>query len=115
MYEHVLRRMQRAVKAGKIRFRRHALEELANEGFVPHDAVNCIITGQIVEDQFDLVYQQTKLPSGEWFPAVIRLNADGDGSAFFGLNWDVVFDFREYKKFATQGDEYKLTNPAKKP
>lgn len=60
MYEHVLRRMQRAVKAGKIRFRRHALEELANEGFVPHDAVNCIITGQIVEDQFDLVYQQTK-------------------------------------------------------
>ena len=39
-----------------------------------------------------LVYQQTKLPSGEWFPAVIRMNADGDGSAFFGLNWDVVFD-----------------------
>ena len=60
MYEHVLRRMRRAVKAGKIRFRRHALDELANEGFVPHDAVNCILTGEIVGDQFDPDYQQLK-------------------------------------------------------
>lgn len=62
-----------------------------------------------------LVYQQTKQPSGEWFPTVIRLNADGDGSAFYGLNWDVVFEFRDYRKFNTTGEQYKLTAPEKKP
>lgn len=62
-----------------------------------------------------LVYQQTKLPSGEWFPTVIRMNADGDGSAFFGLNWDVVFEFSDYRKFQAIGDQYKLNTPEKKP
>ena len=60
-----------------------------------------------------LVYQQTKLPSGEWFPAVIRLNADGDGSAFYGLNWDVVFEFTGYQEFNTKGA--KSIPPAKQP
>ncbi len=44
-----------------------------------------------------LVYQQIKLLTGEWFPSVIRFNADGDGSAFYGLNWDVVFEFSNYQ------------------
>ena len=63
-----------------------------------------------------LVYQQTKLPSGEWFPAVIRMNADGDGSAFYGLNWDVVFEFTGYQQFNTISEKEKLiAPPAKKP
>ncbi len=63
-----------------------------------------------------LVYQQTKLPSGEWFPSVIRLNADGDGSAFYGLNWDVVFEFTGYQQFNTATEKEKLiTPPVKKP
>ena len=63
-----------------------------------------------------LVYQQTKQPSGEWFPTIIRLNADGDGSAFYGLNWDVVFEFKDYRKFKTGSEKEKIiTPPEKKP
>jgi VWFA-related protein len=61
-----------------------------------------------------LVYQQTKQPSGEWFPSVIRMNADGDGSAFFGLNWDVVFEFKDYKKFDTGSEKEKIITPSEK-
>ncbi|HEX4946570.1 MAG TPA: VWA domain-containing protein [Blastocatellia bacterium] len=60
-----------------------------------------------------LVYQQAKQPSGEWFPSVIRLNADGDASAFFGLNWDVVFEFRDYKRFDTGSEKEKIITPTK--
>ena len=59
-----------------------------------------------------LVYQQTKLPSGEWFPSVIRMNANGDGSAFYGLNWDVVFEFTDYQRFNTINV---FSPPEKKP
>lgn len=59
-----------------------------------------------------LVYQQIKLPSGEWFPSVIRMNADGDGSAFYGLNWDVVFEFTDYQRFNTINV---FSPPEKKP
>jgi VWFA-related protein len=62
-----------------------------------------------------LIYQQTKQPSGEWFPTVIRLNADGDASAFYGLNWDVVFEFKDYRKFNTMSDKEKIVTPEKKP
>lgn len=62
-----------------------------------------------------LVYQQTKQPGGEWFPTVIRMNADGDASAFYGLNWDVVFEFRDYRKFNTMGEKVTAVPPEKKP
>lgn len=60
MYEMVLRQMRRAVKAGKIRFTSHALDELALEGYFPVDAINCILTGEVIEDQFDPAYRQMK-------------------------------------------------------
>jgi VWFA-related protein len=62
-----------------------------------------------------LIYQQIKQASGEWFPTVIRLNADGDASAFYGLNWDVVFEFKDYRKFNTISDKEKIVTPEKKP
>ena len=61
-----------------------------------------------------LVYQQTKQPSGEWFPTVIRMNADGDASALFGLNWDVVFEFKDYKHFDTASEKEKILAPTEK-
>jgi VWFA-related protein len=61
-----------------------------------------------------LVYQQTKQPSGEWFPAVIRMNAGGDASAFYGLNWDVVFEFKDYRKFNTMSEKEKIITPPEK-
>jgi VWFA-related protein len=62
-----------------------------------------------------LVYQQSKQPTGEWFPAVIRLNADGDASAFFGLNWDVAFEFAGYQQFGATGEQSGDVKVKKKP
>ncbi len=61
-----------------------------------------------------LVYQQTKLPTGEWFPSVIRMNADGDASAFYGLNWDVVFEFSNYQQFNSATEKEKIIAPTEK-
>lgn len=52
--------MQEAARAGRVRFRSHALDELANEALSPDDAINCILMGAIVEDQFDVDYEEMK-------------------------------------------------------
>lgn len=61
-----------------------------------------------------IVYQQSKTPRGEWFPAVIRMNAAGDASALFGLNWDVVFEFTNYQQFNTTAEKEQLSAPSEK-
>jgi hypothetical protein len=60
MYEQVLRRMQSAARAGRIQFSRHALNELAMDDLSPKDAGNCILTGEIIEDQCDELYGEEK-------------------------------------------------------
>lgn len=60
MYEQGLLQMKRAAKAGKIRFVPHAVRELALDRLSPDDAVNCILTGEIVRDQYDPQHQQLK-------------------------------------------------------
>jgi hypothetical protein len=60
MYEQVLRRMRRAVKAGRVRFTSHALDEMEEDSLTAADAIHCILTGEIVEDQYDLRYDQMK-------------------------------------------------------
>jgi hypothetical protein len=60
-----------------------------------------------------LIYRQVKLPDGMWFPNLIRVNSAGDGSLFDGLNWDVLFEFSEYKHFTTTVEEIKIQDPKK--
>ena len=60
MYQQVLRQMQRAASAEKVLFRIHALKELARDRLSLDDAIHCILTGEIVEDQYDPAYQQLK-------------------------------------------------------
>ena len=48
-----------------------------------------------------LIYQQTKLANGAWVPSLMRINSGGNPSLFDGLNWDVVFEFDDYKQFRT--------------
>jgi hypothetical protein len=52
-----------------------------------------------------LVYEQERRPTGEWFPTLIRMNAGGISSLFNGLNWDVTFEFSEYKKFTSNAGD----------
>lgn len=54
-----------------------------------------------------LVYQQTRLPSGAWVPTLMRLNSGGNAALFDGLNWDVVFEFTDYKQFTTSVEDFK--------
>jgi hypothetical protein len=62
-----------------------------------------------------LIYQQMKLPSGLWFPNLIRVNSAGDGSLFDGLNWDVMFEFSDYKRFNASAEDVKIQGPSKQP
>jgi hypothetical protein len=60
-----------------------------------------------------LIYQQIRLPDGLWFPNLIRVNSAGDGLLFNGLNWDVEFEFNDYKRFSTTIEDVKLRDPIK--
>jgi hypothetical protein len=60
MYERIFRQMQKAVRAGRVFFTPHARTALRDDGFTADDALHCILTGEIVEDQFDLRYRQVK-------------------------------------------------------
>jgi hypothetical protein len=62
-----------------------------------------------------LIYQQVRLPGGVWFPNLIRVNAAGDYLLFDGLNWDVVFEFSDYKRFSTSVEEVNIQDPRKRP
>lgn len=60
MYAKILRQMRKAARAGHVNFRSHAFDEMSNDDLEPADAINCMLTGEIIEDQFDADYQQTK-------------------------------------------------------
>ncbi len=65
--------------------------------------------------QARVVYQQMKLPTGIWFPSLIRMNANGDESIFDGLNWDVEFEFSDYKHFTATSEDTKINDSKKHP
>jgi chlorite dismutase len=54
-----------------------------------------------------------RLPDGLWFPNLIRVNSAGDSLLFDGLNWDVLFEFNDYKRFSTTVEELKIQDPKK--
>lgn len=60
MYAQMLQQMQEAARTGKVQFTLHALHELAMDDLAPQDAVNCILTGEIIQDQYDALYRETK-------------------------------------------------------
>jgi hypothetical protein len=64
MYDKILRRMRKAARAGRVRFTDHATDEMGNEDLTRDDVVNGILTGEIIEDQFDIKYQDTKYVAG---------------------------------------------------
>ena len=38
----------------------------------------------------------------------MRINSGGNLMLFDGLNWDVVFEFADYKQFKTSADDLKI-------
>jgi hypothetical protein len=62
-----------------------------------------------------VIYQQVRLPTGVWVPSLIRMNAGGNGALFNGLNWDVMFEFSDYKRYSTDVEGVKLEKPKRHP
>jgi tetratricopeptide (TPR) repeat protein len=80
------------------------------EGWPASAAAFDLVQSTAPRDEAALIYQQTRLADGAWFPSVIRMNAGGRTDLFDGLNWDVVFEFSNYQRFNTSGSE-KLSSP----
>src|SRR2546425_7944743 len=60
MYDKILRQMRKAAQSKRIRFVPHALDELSKDNLAPKDAINCILTGEIIKDQYDDLYGEVK-------------------------------------------------------
>ena len=72
-----------------------------------------LISSTASANEAALIYQQERQTNGAWFPALIRMNARGRADLFNGLNWDVVFEFSNYRRFDTDATE-KLNRPSAK-
>ena len=62
-----------------------------------------------------IVYEQVRLPTGEWFPHYARMNSGGDPTLFNGLNWDLTFEFSDYKRFNTDIKQVEIKAPKQPP
>jgi len=87
------------------------------EGWLPSAAPTDKSKGQetITPPASAIVYEQARLPTGEWFPHYARMNSGGDETLFNGLNWDISFEFSDYKRFNTDIKQVEIEDPQKKP
>jgi hypothetical protein len=60
MYEKVLYEMRARVRLGRMAISIHTLDEMRDDELIPDDLKNCILTGRIVERQFDEDYAENK-------------------------------------------------------
>lgn len=60
MFDDILRRMRHLIRLGKLQVTPHAFTERQNDNLFIFDVEQCILTGQIVEQQRDLLLAQWK-------------------------------------------------------
>lgn len=60
MFDRLLRHIQAKVQAGEYRFTDHALDEAVEDGFLPTDVEQMILTGEIIERQKDRLSEEWK-------------------------------------------------------
>lgn len=53
MFEQILAEMQSAARARRVYLTEHARDEMADDGLNFGDVICCILTGEIIEQQFD--------------------------------------------------------------
>lgn len=85
------------------------------EGWPSSAAAFDLVQSTAPKDEAALIYQQTRQGDKTWMPSLIRMNAGGRADLFDGLNWDVVFEFSNYRQFNTQAEDAKIKGPAKTP
>jgi hypothetical protein len=86
------------------------------EGWLPSPAPPGNSKGQVAASPANsaIVYEQARLPTGEWFPHYVRMNSGGDQTLFNGLNWDLSFEFSDYKRFNTDVKQVEIDPPKQK-
>ncbi|MBS1790528.1 MAG: tetratricopeptide repeat protein [Acidobacteria bacterium] len=85
------------------------------EGWPASAAAFDLVQSTAPREEAALIYQQTRQGEKTWMPSLIRMNAGGRTDLFDGLNWDVVFEFSNYRQFNTQAEDAKIKAPAKTP
>ena len=63
MFAQILNEMQEAARYGRVYLTEHARDEMADDDLTFQDVINCILTGEIVEQQYDLKRQENKYVS----------------------------------------------------
>jgi hypothetical protein len=80
-----------------------------------HEAQDARPSHDSRQSEAAVIYQQVRLPAGVWVPSLIRMNAGGNSTLFNGLNWDVMFEFSDYKRYSTDVEGVQLEKPKKHP
>ena len=80
MFQKILSEMRDRVRAGQVAMSIHAIEEMQLDGLTLDDLKQCILTGRIVERQFDELFAENKyliesatLDSAEFIHVVAKL------------------------------------------
>lgn len=60
MYAQILREMQEAARGRRVYLSEHARDEMADDDLTFRDVIHCILTGEIVEEQYDLKRKENK-------------------------------------------------------
>ena len=60
MFEHILAEMRDAAHAKRIYLTEHARDEMADDELTFQDVIHCILTGEIVEQQYDALRNENK-------------------------------------------------------
>ena len=87
----------------------------ATETKAAHEAQDSSQSQDARQSKAAVIYQQVRLPTGVWVPSLIRMNAGGNSTLFNGLNWDVMFEFSNYKRYSTDVEGVQLEKPKKHP
>ena len=60
MFEQTLSEMREAAHALRVYLSEHARDEMADEGLTFQDVIHCILTGEIIEQQYDAQRNENK-------------------------------------------------------
>ncbi|MEP7340338.1 MAG: DUF4258 domain-containing protein [Acidobacteriota bacterium] len=60
MFERILSEIQEAASAKRVYLTEHARDEMADDGLMFTDVIHCILTGEIVEQQYDVSRNENK-------------------------------------------------------
>ena len=60
MFKRILAEMRGAARTGFVYLTEHARDEMADDGLTFQDVINCILTGDIVDCQYDVARDENK-------------------------------------------------------